>query len=932
MSEREAPNHKQWRAHISDNLEYLKGNGPFRILTTYELEEDEHQVIILDKDSNVINIDPQPRVYETVTQALQDVLRRTSLMVQEKCRREQDEEMRPEDTSSDEGDRSHEASFPGVNPGGLFDPKPHAHFRCGNDSNRQRPPHIPLHGTGPLRSGGMFGPTPSGGLFGNSADTQGQPTGSTAGQSSFAFGPFGPQNTQSQPTPRYYDMFGNQQGQPTGDTAGQCFGPFGTNNNPTPYSPLYGSSTNGQSQPTPCLFGNNNHPQGQPIGACKTPFAIPPGNRCTNRAAGGLFGHCPSGQGLFGCNGNANEPSGAYDPHPYVSCLPASHGLFAHPSGCNTTVTVNLNGLTVSGPNSSGRDRSKTNVLAGSNNQNNNNANNQSNNVHRFRPGRRGLWSSPFSPAGTHAHVARGSIFGPSAPRSGLFSTQPGKTDVAADTLFGPYTRDKPQRLFERSPIFPATPGPVTTSKDRKVPRGGLFGAQPDASTDVRAKDKSNGGLFGQYTVVPDAHADTAACDGPRPSLFSGPGPKIEAAADPKTPKPETFGPRIAAPGESLFGSAHSKSKDTRLVEPSAVAESESRPADLNKRAHFSATVEDASSLSDTEKSSINGNNKWKGKAVSRLPHSTEPANTKKRVSPEPSTPASAPAAKKDAASSGSGLMGSPWAEAAKHAGHTSTVSEADNKSSGEIPELSSVGAAMRAAAEQTASVPDDPRSMFASKAVPSGVSNPETTTTQQSPAPSSLFSSAPGSTFAPAPATVPAPTAPGPAFSAPAPSFSAPGPSFSAPGSMFAPAPSPAPAPSAPGPAPAPSSFAPSPFAPGAPSFAGPSFAGPSFAGPSFAGPSFAGPSFAGPSFAGSSFAGPSFAGPSVPPTVVPEKESVEKSLEEPVKEAVKDSAETVQKPATDSSTQSSTAQKPAAEKTKKAKFGGLFDSKYAS
>ncbi|KAH0339070.1 hypothetical protein KCU81_g7383, partial [Aureobasidium melanogenum] len=785
MSDQEAANIKLMRVQISDNLEYLKGNGPFKILTTYEYEEDKYQVIVLDKDSKVIKIDPQQRGYETVTQALQDVLRRTNLQAEGEVDMEQDEKMRSRDPPSDEGGRPHEASFPGVTPGGLFDTKSPGHFGFEINSHGQRPPHTPLPGSMP--SGGMFSATSSRGLFGNSTNTQGQHTCGTAGQGLFA---------------------------------------FGTNNNV-------------QGQPTPCLLGNM-HPQGQPIegmcgtnmntqgwstGPCQIPSTGTPGDYCTNRAAGGLSGHCSSGQGLFGGSGNASGPSGAYNPHLHVPGLSVSHGLFSHPQGCKTTFTVNLNGLTVS-VFSTTTASSKTTIRAGSNDQNSNTVNNQFTNVHRFRPGHRGLWSSSSSPATTHAHVAKDSLFEASAPRGGLFVTQPGRTTVATGALFGPSTRDKPPRLFEDIPIFPATPGPATTPRDRKVLRGGLFGAQPDTSTSVPAQEKSSAGLFGQYTAVPGAFTDSPAPEGYKPSLFSGPSPDIEATADPKTPEPEAIGPRIDARGISLFGSgsANTTFNDTRLGKPS---ESESKPADFYKRAHFAATVEDASSLSETEKSNDSGNKKSKGKAVSK-PRSTEPVTTKKRVSPEPTTPASAPAAKKEAASSGGTLMGSRWAEVAKHAGRISTVTEADGKSSGGVPELSRVGAVMRAAAEQSASVPDDPRSMFASKAASSGVSIPESIATQRSPAPASLFGSTPGSTFAPAPAPAPGPTAAGSAQ--------------------------------------APSSFAPSPFAPGsvAPRLSAP----------------------------GAPSSGEPSVSPIVVPVNEPVKESAERSLKEPVKEAAKESA----------------------------------------
>ncbi|KAH0135353.1 hypothetical protein KCU67_g16293, partial [Aureobasidium melanogenum] len=78
---------------------------------------------------------------------------------------------------------------------------------------------------------------------------------------------------------------------------------------------------------------------------------------------------------------------------------------------------------------------------------------------------------------------------------------------------------------------------------------------------------------------------------------------------------------------------------------------------------------------------------------------------------------------------------------------------------------------------------------MFAPKPAPSGVSIPKTATTQQSPAPSSLFGSAPRSMFAPSPAPSPAPApssfapslfasgsfAPGPSAPGAAPSFGGP-------------------------------------------------------------------------------------------------------------------------------------------------------------
>ncbi|KAH0230936.1 hypothetical protein KCV06_g6079, partial [Aureobasidium melanogenum] len=849
------------------NLEILEGgNGPYGIFIT--CAEGGYQVIVLDPNHRVVVFgDAEEKVHESETEVLRTLLESTRMKVEEKYGKDQnddDDDERPRYPPSNQGDRPREASFPGATPGGLFDTKPHGHFSFENDSNRQRPPHIPLPGTGPLSSSGMFSATSGRGLFGNSTDAQRQPTCVEAGQ----------------------DLFGNNiypQGQPA------AF-PFGHNANQQgqPNAFPFGHSTNQQGPPTASRFGPNTNAQGWHNGACQTPSAVLPANNCTNRAAGGLFGHCPSGQGLFGCSRDASGPSGAYDPRPFVPGLPLCYGLFAHPPGYNTNVTVNLNGLTIS-VYSTTAVSSKTD---GRNNQNNNTANNQSSTVDRFKPGHRRLWSSPSSSTCTHADLEKSCFAGPFAPS-------------ARDNLQCPFQNGPSQN----GPTFQgqASPGPATTPGDRKVPRGGLFGAQPDGfntSTDVSAKNKSSGGLFGHQTAVPGAY----------------------------TP------PHVVLRGQSLFGSAPSESKDTRLDGPSAVdetnaievplspgsevkrlwfgkhykilaaevrrAEKEStrlgianlrvprcieeiiwaserldnesgilaavvRPSyeenreevrraleeggwvpestDFDRRVHLSATVEDTSSLSDAEERSNSGNNKSKGKAVDRPSQSTKTATSKRKVSPRPTAQDSAPAAKKDAASSAGGLMGSAWATAAKLAGHTPAVTEADDKSSGTIPELSSVDAAMRAAADQTTSVSSIPvGSMFAPKPAPSGVSIPETATTKQSPAPSSLFGSAPRSMFAPSPA---------------------------------------------PSPAPAPSSFAPSPFASG---------------------------SFApGPSAPG---AAPSFGGPSVRPAVVPVKESIEesagKSLEEPVEEAAKESAET---------------EKPAAEK-KKPKHGGLFDSQYAS
>ncbi|KAG9594039.1 hypothetical protein KCU77_g3640, partial [Aureobasidium melanogenum] len=923
--------HESMRAQISSNLEILDGNGPYGIFIT--CAEGGYQAIVLDPNHRVVIFgDAEKKVHDSETEVLRTLLESTSQMVEEKCDKDQnDSDGRPRDPPSNQGDRPREASFPGGAPGGPFDSKPHGHFSFENNSNRQRPPHIPLPGTGPLPSGGIFGATSGRGLFGNSTDTQDRPPCIGAGQRLFAFGTNN--NVQGQPTPNYS---------------------------------VCGSNTNVQGQPTPCLFGNNMYPQGQPTvspfgpntnaqgwhnGASQTPSAVPPANHCTNRAAGGLSGHCPSLQGLFGCNGDASGPSGAYDPRPFVPGLPVSY--------------VNLNGLTVS-VYSTTTVSSKTNRP---NNQNNNTANNQSNNVDRFKPGHRGLWSSPFSPASTHANLEKSYLSGPFAP-------------------------DNPQRPFQNGPTFQAqaSPGPVTTPRDRRVPRGGLFGAQPDGintSTDVSAKDKSSDGLFGQYTAVPGAYtprcihnpncfAGSPTWTGHMPSLFGGPNPNVEAQEKLKRPFedsptfPATPGNVVEptnrqTPRGGLFGTqpgkiiapndSHSNDKptsDAKRPSPFGLktsgetnatgfppspgsevkklwfgkhykiiaaevsrAQNESRrlrtanlpvqdciqnilratdhldnesgilaavvrasyeenreevrhaveedgwvpeSADFERRVHFSAAVEDASSLSDAEKHSNGGNNKSKGKAVDRPSQPTETATSKKKVSPKPTTPDYAPAAKKDAASSGGGLMGSPWATAAKLAGHTPGITEADNKSSGTISELSRVGAAMRAAAEQSARVPSIPAgSMFAPKPAPSGASIPGTAAaTKQSSAPSFLFGSASRSVFAPAPA---------PALSTVAPH-----------------------------PTPAPSSFASSPFAPSA----------------------------------------PSFGGPSVRPAIVPVQESVKESvgnfIEEPVEEAAKESVEVekpaveTQKPATTSSTQTLAAQK------KKPKHGGLFDSQYAS
>ncbi|KAH0130046.1 hypothetical protein KCU67_g16952, partial [Aureobasidium melanogenum] len=108
-------------------------------------------------------------------------------------------------------------------------------------------------------------------------------------------------------------------------------------------------------------------------------------------------------------------------------------------------------------------------------------------------------------------------------------------------------------RPFQNAPTSQAqaSQGPVTTPGDRKVPPGGLFGAQPDGintSTDVSAKNKSSGGLFGHHTAV------SGAC----------------------TP------PHVATRGQSLFGSAPSESKDTRLDGLSAVGETNATEVPLS--------------------------------------------------------------------------------------------------------------------------------------------------------------------------------------------------------------------------------------------------------------------------------------------------------------------------------------------------------------
>lgn len=821
-----------------------------------------------------------------------------------------------------------------------------------------------------------------------------------------------------------------------------------------------------QGQPTGCLFGNNTNQQGQATGALfgnnTNTQDWSTGDPFINRAKGGLFGHCSSGQGLFGCIGNVIRPSGAYDPRSFTHSLPVPHGLLAHPTSCNTAVTVNLNGLAISDTKPSRRGDfscccNGSNSIEHNNNQleeqrtgcicrtepprcfcnycqqepNNCNidtANYAPNRDGQLKPGHQGLWSSPFSPATTHAHVAKGSLVGPSA-------------------------RGRLQRRFEDSP---------STLWTREAPHGSLFGAQPnetDTAEDAPANDRPTGGLFGQYTSVPSASntrppgncvgcvAYPPTCTAHTRSLFGGITPTIEGTAEPKTPEPETFRSYIAAHGESLFGPAPSKPEKSELTGPStsvgprakpttsgfegksglfgdysarptgqklskaavehqgiiaadykwalethdrltaegrrvpnsifemmksalleyprAVLESERIireggvvPEDMKfileagslhptpdskvntrlyeagpeisdsirrreriltsssdtedepngarseKKARFSATVEDVNSPSDADSKEkiISVANKAKDKAVSTPRPPTEASNNKKKVSPESTTQGSAPAAKTDAASSGGGLMDSVWAAPAKLAGHTSTVTEADNGTSGTIPNLSRVGAAMRAAAEQTASVPDVPGSMFAPKPATSGAGVAETATTQQSPASRFMF----------APAPSPAPVAPG---------IDA---SDLAPRSIFVPSPGPvAPSLSAPGPAPAPEttalglsapspfaadSAAPSPFAPGA----------------------------------------ASFGAASVRPTVIPLKDQVnesagkpvEETVQKPVRKAVKESVK-VEKPAAEvqepakPSTQTSAAQKPAAQKPaveKKVQSGGLWDSQWAS
>lgn len=614
------------------------------------------------------------------------------------------------------------------------------------------------------------------------------------------------------------------------------------------------------------------------------------------------------------------------------------------------------------------------------------------------------------------------------------FSQGSTHANVADNSLSGPSARDRLQGNSVDSP---------TTPRTSRAPRGNLFGAPSNATNTpahTPAKDKFSGSLFGQYPSTPSAPT-IRPFGGRGRSLFDGFSPNVGGATDPKTPEPETSGPRTAARGESLFGSAPSKSEGTGLDGPpafgglrnkpslfgskdksglfedyharptktklskaalnhqrtrarhykralrvhnemmeeghevpnsifemmtsalteyaraldeskriireggvvpdemqiileagpfhpttdidvednplgpsedapeisdssprrdetvasSSKTEEEPKAANPEKRARFAATVEDANPPSDDhspEDSSItrDGKLKGKGKAVSRPSRSTETGNTKKKVSPKPTTQDSTPAAKQDAASSGGDLMGPASATPTKLADHIATITEADNGSSGTTPELSRVGAAMRAAAEQTASVPSVPRSMFSSQPATSGISGSGPATTQPSPVPGPSLGPAPQSLFAPSLG-----------LAAPSPTVS-----DSAPRSMFAPSPGPL----APGPAPAPVGIqAPGfTFAPAAPDARGFSAPGPSAPG------------------------APSFGGHPLQPTVVPVEEAVAESAETSVEESLAEPAAEVQEPATNSSAQTPAAHEPAAEQRKKTKTGGLFDSQWAS
>lgn len=314
-----------------------------------------------------------------------------------------------------------------------------------------------------------------------------------------------------------------------------------------------------------------------------------------------------------------------------------------------------------------------------------------------------------------------------------------------------PFPGATPGGLFDTRPHahfgFESNSGPKRPShvpglSTGPLASGGLFGTTSGRGlfgNNTNVQGQSTGGMFGNNMNAQHWSTGTG---------------QIPSTVGCKTTEPETFVSCFAAPRKSLFGSAPFKSEGTEL----GVS---------------------------------------KGKAVSGSSTSKESADTTK-ASPKPTTSDSAPAAKKDAASSGGGSMDSVWATFAKLADHTSTVTEADNGIPGTIPDLSVVGAAMRAAAEQWASVPSVPGSMFAPKPTPSGTSVPVTTTTQQAFAPVSLFGSVSLSMFAPAPAPTPVDLGTAAPGLVSAPETNAPG-SFAAPGS-----------------------FGPSLFTSGAPSFAG--------------------------------------------------------------------------------------------------------------
>jgi hypothetical protein len=386
------------------------------------------------------------------------------------------------------------------------------------------------------------------------------------------------------------------------------------------------------------LFADYEATQGPPPRHGQASAATPTGGLFGATSSGGVVGNTPTGTGLFG---NDCGASGRPNTNSCASNLQGAQGR-QHP-GLNTTVTVNLNGLTVSGVRGDGQG-----LFASFQNGSDSTPNNSSHfNISHFN--RR---DEPDD--GLSGNLAQRSVRpqndGPINAAIGLDQTRPQPSGIfsglsheanshaniaARGGMFESPAQHTTPHVFGSSHAFQAAMADPTRYLDVNVPSG-TFGTTPRGTpTHVPARTSTtplgnpgstleshtSGRLFGGESRSASTPATGAFGNSTPPSLFGEPRvPHGSYRYEPTTgtlKASDRTGPEAAA-----AYSTSTETVDARTPEPKL------SDAETNKKARFFATVEDESPVSSTKDTGKSNSNF--GKATHSSPFSNTTTDTSK--------------------------------------------------------------------------------------------------------------------------------------------------------------------------------------------------------------------------------------------------------------------------------------------------------------